>query len=99
MYRRILWPVDPQKPKVPPSQLLRVLNGGKGDLLRMVAVLQPLDQMLASDEWAQDPDLKSMWRVSHSDLRRQLRSLAKKVSTDGLSVETSVVEGHAVVSL
>lgn len=99
MFRRILWPVDPQKPKVPPTQLLRVLNGGKGDLLRMVAVLQPLDQMLASDEWAQDPDLKSLWRVSHSDLKQQLRSLAKKVAGDGLTVETTVIEGHAVVSL
>lgn len=97
MFRRILWPVDPQKRKTPPLPLLRVLNGDSGDLLRMIAVLQPLDQMIASDDW--DEGLKQMWLVSHSDLRRQLRALAKSVKVEGLAVETSVVEGHAVVSL
>lgn len=99
MFRRILWPVDPQKPKAPPAQLLRLLNGADGDLLRMVAVLQPLDQMIASIEWADDPAMKSMWRVSHSELRSKLRMLAKGIVTDGLGVETAVIEGHAVTSL
>jgi nucleotide-binding universal stress UspA family protein len=98
VFHRILWPVDPRKPAPPPIPLLRALNGTEDAVLHIVSVIEQADPDDAFAAWAEPPALEAR-QLFQSDVRRDLRTLARRAEAGGMAIETAVYEGSPLATV